>query len=151
MTATYTNQPGTRDIDTVRMLIDDRDTIPATDAQLSDEEIQWFLDNHNHIYLAAAAAAEGVAAKYATDVNAKTVGDLGIVYFGQRVKQYKDLAKSLRSQAAKRATPYAGGLTKSEKRTFRKDSDRVQPGVRRGMHDNPGAVDGEVLNWVNTT
>ena len=39
MTATYTNQPGTRNIDTVRAEIDYKDCIPETDAQLSDEEI----------------------------------------------------------------------------------------------------------------
>ena len=40
MTATYTNDPTNRPIDRVRLEIDDRDTIPETDALLTDEEIQ---------------------------------------------------------------------------------------------------------------
>jgi len=134
MSATYTNQPGTRDIDTVRLLIDDKDTKVATDAVLTDEEIQFFVDNNSHIYLAAAAGADALVAKYSADASSVKIDDAEVRFGGERVTQAKTLAKQLRSQAARKATPFAGGLTKSGKTAVEDDTDRVQPEFKRGMH-----------------
>ncbi len=142
MTATYTNQPGVRDVDTVRMLINDRDTIPATDAALSDEEIQFFVDNNSHIYLAAADAALAVGANYADGAVVKKVGDLQIEFGMGRTGTYQGLAKALRLQAARKAKPFAGGLTESGKDTAAADTDRVHPAFTVGGMDHQQAGEG---------
>ena len=139
MTATYTNQPGTRNIDTVRAEIDDKDCIPETDAQLSDEEIQYLIDSNNHILFAAAAAADMVAGKYASDPASKKVGDLSITYdSGGRAASYTTLAATLRRRAAVKAGSkvYAGGLSQADKTTQETDTDRVQPVFTMGQDDS---------------
>ena len=133
MTATYTNQPGVRSIDTVRLLIFDRDTIPATDAKLTDEEIQYFIDANAHINLAASEAAMAIAARSAGEGTSKKVGDLMIEGVGI---SYRDLAKNLRLKAARTVKAYAGGLSIAEKDTVDKDTDRPTPDFERGMHDH---------------
>ena len=134
MTATYTNYPGTVDIDTVRFEVDDRD---CTDAALSDEEIQYLIDSNTHILLASAAAAEAIGAKYASEVESKQVGDLRISYGdGGNAASYTSLAKTLRLRATRKAVAYAGGLSKSEKVTVAADTDRVQSEFTVDMDDN---------------
>ena len=139
MSATYTNQPGTRDIDTVRFEIDDKDCTPETDAAISDEEIQYLIDNNNHILLAAAAAADAVAGKYSDSPASKKVGDLSITYdAGGIAATYTSLAKSLRRRAAVKvgSKVYAGGLSKADKKTQELDTDRVQPVFTMGQDDS---------------
>ena len=142
MTATYTNQPGTRDIDTVRFEVDDKDCTPETDAALSDEEIQYLIDSNNHILLASAAAADTIAAKYSDAATSKKVGDLSISYGGGGdgggiAATYQLLAKALRLRAVRTAGGkiYGGGLSKSEKTTVLADTDRVQHEFTVGMDD----------------
>lgn len=121
MTATYTNQPGTVDIDTVRHEIDDKDT---SSAMLTDEEIQYYIDSNSHILLAAAAAATNVAGRFASDPKSKKVGDLTISYgAGGQSAAYKDLAKSLRSKVYRKAGAniHAGGISRTGENT---DADR---------------------------
>ena len=138
MTASYTNQPGVRGIDTVRLRIADTDTIPESDAALSDEEIQYFIDNTSHILYAAADAAETIGAKYAELPVSKTVDGFTLNYGDGQSSSYAALAKRLRTLAAKGAKWYAGGLSKSDKRTAETDTDRVQPVFTMGMHDHTG-------------
>ena len=136
MTATYTNQPGTVPIDTVRLEVDDK---VASDAVLTDEEIQYFIDNANHILLASADAAEAIATKYAGDPKSKTVGDLELSYGDTgRAATYSELAKSLRARANRKvgASIYAGGISKADKAAQRADTDRVDPVFTVGMDDN---------------
>ena len=141
MTATYTNNPANRQIDRVRLEIDDRDTIPETDALLSDEEIQYFIDTHKHVLLAAAAAADQLGARFSGDPKSKKVGDLEIDYGeGGRSESFKAVAKSLRDRARRQAGAniYAGGLSQGEKATEKAKTDLVQPSFTVGIHDNPG-------------
>ncbi len=133
MTATYTNQPGTRDVDTVRLLVYDRDTIPATDARLSDEEIQYFIDANTHINFAAAEAALAIAAKHAPSGGSKKVGDLVIE---GTAMTYRELSEQLRLKATRKVTAYAGGLSDAEKKTRRQDTDLPDPAFRVGKDDH---------------
>ena len=148
MTATYTNQPGTVDIDTVRHEVNDKDCDPESGAQLTDQEIQYAIDTNNHILLAAASCAEQIAATYAPEPKSKMVGDLQVNYGGEgRYATYTSLAKSLRTRAAKKvgSKVYAGGLSKTDKQTAERDTDRVQPVFQVGMDDsllNPGQTNG---------
>ena len=139
MTATYTNQPGTRAIDTVRFEIDDKDCTPETDAALSDEEIQYLIDTNSHILLAAASAADTIAALHADGISKKSVGDLNIEYGdGGRAVQYAAMAQTLRRRAARKASGYAGGISHDDKKAMRDDTDRVEPSFELGIHDNLG-------------
>ena len=145
MTATYTNQPGTVDIDTVRFEVDDKDT---DDAALTDEEIQYLIDSSNHILLASAAAADTIGAKYSDSAVSKKVGDLSITYGGGGIAAtYQALAKALRLRAVRTAGSkiFAGGLSKADKATVKADSDRVQSEFTVGMDDAaPDSVRGIV-------
>ena len=139
MTATYTNDPANRPIDEIRFLIRDTDTIPETDALLSDQEILYLLGTHNHVYLAAAAACDTIVAKYAGDVESKQVGDLRISYgSGGQSIDYANLAKTLRTQAAKRSAGkiYAGGISETDKRRIEADPDLVPLVFSVGMDDS---------------
>ena len=153
MTATFTNAPGTRPIDTVRVEIDDIDCVPETDAMLSDESIQYFIDTNSHILLAAAAAAEAVAGKFADSPSRKKVGDLEVSYgdSGGKTVSYLSLAKSLRARAYRKAgaNVYAGGVSKSDKDSIESDSDRVPVVFSVGMDDNPesGGSDRGIIDY----
>jgi len=121
------------------MYIDDKDTIPETDALLSDEEIQYLIDTSRHILLAAASAAEAVATKFSDEASSKQVGDLKITYAdGGQAESYKTMAKALRNRAYRRAGSgvYAGGISHADKDTQEEDTDRVQPAFSKGMDDH---------------
>ena len=139
MSATYTNDPNNRQIDRVRLEIDDRDVTTETDALLTDEEIQYYLDTHSNVLLAAAAAAEQLAAKFAGDPKTKIVGPLEISYGDEgRSKTFTAVAKRLRAQVARRggANLFAGGLSQAKKRTEKALADKVQPSFTIGQDDN---------------
>ncbi len=142
MTATYTGRPGSRNIDAVRVLIQDTSTGSAV---LQDEEIQYFIDQTPHLYLAAAEAAGAVAGHYAglARVDSKKVGDLQIVAgdaIGTRVREYRNLADTLRRQAAMKATPFSGGISVADKDLQEADTDYDRPFAALGMHDNPAST-----------
>jgi hypothetical protein len=138
MTATYTNQPGTVDVDTVRLETDDKDT---DNPLLTDEEIQYYIDSNSHILLAAASAAEGIASKYSDSPSSKSVGDLKLTYDQGRAVTYGEMAANLRARAYRKAGAniYAGGVSKSDKDAAKADTDRVQPVFTIGMDDAKGS------------
>ena len=140
MTWTYTD-PSASDKDAVRFLVGDTDT---TDQQVTDEEIAYALAAEGSVNQAAASIARSIAAKYARKVD-KSVGDLKYSY-SQRQKAYLDMADRLEKDAAiSGASPYAGGISRSDKETVRDDDDRVAPRIRRGQMDNPGTLTEEDL------
>jgi hypothetical protein len=143
----FSYEPGASDKDTVRLLVGDTD---PDKRQLHDEEIAWFLTENSNVYLAAAEAAKAIAALYGRDVD-KQVGDLKISA-SQRQKQYLDLAKQLRSRVGRSISPYAGGISRSDKIAVEQDTDRVRPAFRRNQFDNPGTVDppGSTSGWHST-
>jgi hypothetical protein len=150
MTATYTNQPGTVDVDTVRHLISDKNVTSSTNALLSDEEIQFHVDSEPHIYLAAAEAAVAVASKYGALETVKQVGDLRRGFgTGGRVAQYHDIAKRLRANAYRGVTPFAGGLSKAGKETAAADTDRVDPVFVRGQMEHEGTRGDDLDNFFD--
>ena len=138
MTATYTNNPAGSTRDAVRLLVFDNNVTTAANAKLSAEEIQFFIDRNSHISLAAAEAAEAIAANFASGGASKQVGDLRIDGVGTT---YTELAATLRSQAGRRAGSgaYAGGTSITDKDAQEADTDRIQPAISVGMDDNPQA------------
>lgn len=136
MTWTFdvTNLAG--DVAQVRTRVGDTDT---TDQLITDEEIQFFVDQepNGDVTLAAAAVADAIAAKFARKASFST-GDMSVG--AERFKYYKELAQQLRDQpaldAAHRATIYVGGRIRSEKDTLADNSSLEQPSFSRGMDDN---------------
>lgn len=117
----------TTDAGKVRLLIGDTE---ATDPQLQDEEITWFLSEAGNVYGAAVAACEALAAKYARHVNRSVAGAGGLsVSAGDRAQHYRDLAETIQTRArkARRPMPFAGGISDAQKDAVEADPDRVPP------------------------
>ncbi len=64
----------TTEIGQVRLLIGDRDIVPTTDAQFSDEEIQAFLDLGGSVLMGASKALEAWAASIKTGFVSEMIG-----------------------------------------------------------------------------
>jgi len=134
MSWSYSGNPSTSANDEVRFLVGDTDT---TDQLLQDEEIAWLITNCGTTRFAAVEAANGIAAKYSRMAD-KAVGDLRLSA-SQKSKQYFDLAKRLRRRAmVGSVTPYAGGITESDKNINRDNPDTVVPFFNREQGEIPG-------------
>lgn len=136
MAWTYTpNGASTSDKDQVRFLIGDTNT----DKQLlQDEEINYALDqSSDNIYKAAALSAESIAMKLATYVDER-VDVFEVSQTSARANVYYKLAEELSEKAKKNVqlSPYAGGISKSDKETVADDTDRVEPFFKRDLMDN---------------
>lgn len=140
MTWSYSGDPRNSRVDEVRFLVGDTN---VDDQLLTDEEILFMIDTERkNIFYIAATVAETIAGKFSRAAD-KSVGDLRISY-SQLQENYLGLAKNLRRRGMIRGTSaYAGGISRSDKRTRQLDEDRVKPAVRRRMHDAPGTETGE--------
>ena len=133
MTYTYTNNPysssnltGSK-TDTIRMLIGD--TLVSTDPILTDEEIDFFIDDSTNLYYAAYNAAMAIVGRFNRLVD-KTIGETSIKY-SQRSKQYEELAAKLKAKALSSTitpTPYCYTAT----------DDAPDRAFTRNMMDYPG-------------
>lgn len=133
MTWTYTStDPSGTTRDQVRTYIGDTDT---TDQLLTDEQIAFALTEGGTVSLAAAIAADWIAATFARKAD-KSVGDLSISY-SQTAQQFSKLADRLRSESSRISLPYFGGISQSAKDTREADTDRVKPAFTVDMLDNP--------------
>lgn len=136
MTWTYSGDPSSTSRDAVRFLVGDTD---STDQQVSDEEIAWALAEEGNNELAASVIARAIAASFSRKAD-KQVGDLRIS-FKQLSENYFELSKRLEAEGNLAApTPFAGGVSKSDKETREEDDDRTEPSFRRRQHDHPGAL-----------
>lgn len=100
MTWTYTSDPAGDTTDEVRFLVGDTDT---TDQLVQNEEIEYALSAYpkptgKPAYLAAAAVADGIAAKFARRAD-RSLGSLSIQAKQQR-DHYVELAQTLRQAHA---------------------------------------------------
>lgn len=139
MTWTYSSTSLATDLAKVRLLVGDTDT---NDQQVTDEEVQVYLDNAASVYYAAANTCEALAGKYLRRVD-KSIGRASLSA-SQRAKAYREQAASLRAQAAivSGITPYAGGISASDKDSIEEDTDRVSPFFARAWDDYPGTASG---------
>ena len=131
MTWSYSGNPASSDLDSVRFLVFDTDT---NDQLLSDEEINWVLTEQSNIRLAAADCCEAIAAKFAKDINRSVVGISANP--GSRAAFYLELADRIRAQAtqtSQHAEIFAGGLTISGKDELDSNTDAVQPAFKFGQ------------------
>jgi len=143
MAWTYSGDPSSTDLDTVRFLIGD--TLTA-DQLLSDEEIAWAL-TQGSVYNAAAIAARAIAAAFSRMAD-KAVDDLEIKY-SQKSEQYVDLAVNLESKESHKALGvYCGGISEADKLSNEQDTDRVPPSFKKGMTDESSTTEDELRGLV---
>jgi hypothetical protein len=132
MTFSYT--AGGSDRDDVRLLIGDIDSEAMENARLEDEDIDRLLVLQPNVRLAAADAADILAAKFTRLMEGSSSGPSPS---RTRAQELRATASRLRASPAGTAVPTAGGLTISSKQTRAADTDRVQPAFRRGLMDHP--------------
>lgn len=117
--------------DTVRLLVGDTD---ASEPQLQDEEIAFFLaESSNSVYGAASIACRSLAAKYARMVDVEVDQNGMNSKFSQMQKAYDALAIRFERESKKRSAsgglgvPAAGGIRLDETRAVEEDTNRVLP------------------------
>jgi tRNA isopentenyl-2-thiomethyl-A-37 hydroxylase MiaE len=130
MTWTYNSASIGTDLAKVRLQIGDTDT---NDQQLTDEEIQFFIDTEQTIFMAAYRCALALVAEYARKVD-KEMGDLKLLA-AQRHRHYLQLAAQLKQKNVP-GIPSAGGVYISEKDTLEDNTNLVKPFFQRGMMEN---------------
>jgi len=139
MTWTYAGNPAASNTAAVRFEIGDTD---STDPLITDEEIAYLLTQNGTVSLAAVAACEAIAAKFARMVD-KAVGDLRLSA-SQKHAQYLALAATLKRKGAlKNAMPYSGGISIADKQANESDTDRVPPPFTITQFDVPGIYNGQ--------
>jgi len=148
MTWTYSGDPSASDRDEVRFLTGDTDT---TDQQATDEEIAYAVANEPTNVSAAIRVLRALAGKYARKAD-KDVGDLKIKW-SQVSKNYMDMAKFLEDSDSSSVlpTPYAGGISVSDKQSVDQDTDRINPSFTRGMNDNPNGPNEATNDFYSKT
>jgi hypothetical protein len=142
-------------IHNVRLLIGDND---STDYVLRDVDIAFFLEEAaQNAYLAAAMAAEAIAAKYArlvTNSQSDVHGNHSLTRnYSDRHKHYMDLAKRLEKRRTSSVLEkmslggvYAGGISKADKETRQENDDRPETAFARDLHENVrGTQRGSIL------
>lgn len=115
----------------------------ADDYLLEDDEISFLLtQNNNNIKQASANAVEGMIAELAREPDSKKVGNLSLGY-AKRMEQLQTLLTNLRADANRRLTPYAGGISKTQKDIFKQDTDIVQPKFSKDLMTYDKQVEGD--------
>ena len=129
MTFTYDGTLDT-DLEKVRLRIGDT---ASTDPLLTDEEIGVFTAEQSSVRLAAAAAAEAIAAKFARGYNFKTDGQE--FNRAERVKHYLDLAKALDPTGARNGAGLIAASSTVKADGYNQDevaSGDIEPSPARG-------------------
>jgi hypothetical protein len=119
----------------------------------TDAEIDAALSEYGTKQEAAARVCDTVAAGYARKVDT-AMGKLRVAH-SQRVAYWRDLGRELRAEVATAVAPWAGGISRDDKRTREDDDDRVQPSFARGLHDtvegqDAGANTSTGSGWIRT-
>ena len=136
MVTTYSGDPATDTKDAVRFLIGDVGPDPSF--LLQDEEINYLISVYTDALSAAAAAADALCAKFASQVD-ETTGDLQRKC-SQKSKAYAALADKLRKQASDPLTaspiPFAGGTSCADIESREDDTDRYPDVFNIGETDS---------------
>lgn len=146
----YGGLPLTVPRDAARLLVGDVSTSTGSEF-LSNVDYDYFIGTTSNTYLAAAMAANSLAALFSgaaasasgSGWTEKKVGDL-VIKRGEAASladDYRSLADWLRQQAAAGASPYAGGISASDKRAVEQDTDRVRPAFAKRLFDSLQALD----------
>jgi hypothetical protein len=124
------------------------DTVQAN-PQLQDEEVRFWLSQRSSVWGAAAECCRALATQYSRSID-QTAGDTGVKY-SQMAKAYASRATTFEARAAAMGsgTPYAGGISITDKINQELNTDRVDPQFNIGMTDDwlpVGPVANETLD-----
>ena len=153
MTWTYSGDPATNARDAIRFLTGDTDT---NDQLINDEEIAWTNNQVTGSDTATTALYEvsyrvmvAIASKFSRLAD-QSVGDLKVDMY-QKATNAREQAKLLYAQASREGntpTPYAGGISVSDKENDEDNSDIVQPYFSRGQFTNSrGGANDVIANF----
>ena len=153
MTWTYAGDPAASALAAIRFLTGDTDT---NDQLINDEEIAWTNNQVTGSDTATTALYEvsyrvmvAIASKFSRLAD-QSVGDLKVDMF-QKATNAREQAALLKQQALREGntpTPYAGGISVSDKEIDEDDSDVVQPYFSRGQWtNNRGGADNVIANF----
>ena len=153
MTRTYSGDPATNARDAIRFLTGDTDT---NDQLINDEEIAWTNNQVTGSDTATTALYEvsyrvmvAIASKFSRLAD-QSVGDLKVDMY-QKATNAREQAKLLYAQASREGntpTPYAGGISVSDKEIDEDNSDIVQPYFSRGQFTNSrGGANDVIANF----
>ena len=153
MTWTYSGDPATNARDAIRFLSGDTDT---NDQLINDEEIAWTNNQVTGSDTATTALYEvsyrvmvAIASKFSRLAD-QSVGDLKVDMY-QKATNAREQAKLLYAQASREGntpTPYAGGISVSDKEIDEDNSDIVQPYFSRGQFTNSrGGANDVIANF----
>jgi hypothetical protein len=141
MAWTYSGDPDSSALDSIRFLVGDTDT---NDQLLANEEISWVnkqvsgsTTSTDAIYTVAYRCMLTIASKFSRLAD-QSVGDMR-VSMSQKAKGAREQARELLTLAAQEGgtpTPYAGGITISDKELDLDNSDLVKPFFRSGQFAN---------------
>ena len=140
MSFTYSGNPAESNLDKVRFLVGQTST--SDDVLLEDEEITWAIGDQPNVTYAAAVCCETLATRYALEATAMSVGQTRITWT-DRAKWYREQSNILRRKAMlSGVTPFAGGVSQSDKDTRADDSDRLRAFTKIGGMDyqEPGST-----------
>lgn len=131
MTWTYSATDISTDLAKIRLLVGDTD---ADDPLLTDEEIDFYLDETANIYLAAANAIDhGILPKLARDIDRNGTGYSATR--SQKFQHYKDLSDKLRAKALTNSEPAFEEPNLSYAENAESDTDFVAPSFKIGQFD----------------
>ena len=153
MTWTYGGDPSASALAAIRFLTGDTDT---NDQLINDEEIAWTNNQVTGSDTATTALYEvsyrvmvAIASKFSRLAD-QSVGDLKGDMF-QKATNAREQAALLKQQALREGntpTPYAGGISVSDKEIDEENSDIVQPYFSRGQFTNArGGANDVVANF----
>jgi len=147
VTWSYDNDPENDDGDAVRLECGDTNT---DEQLLSDEEIDYCIAKEANVTSAAARACDLIAAELSREVTMRAgAGGEFQVRMEQAVAHYRQKAADLRARAVLYATPYAGGISISDKDAEEERTDRVKPAFSRDQFKNVATSQGVTEDWNN--
>ena len=138
---TYGNDPENSTRDEVRFL--SGDCVPEQE-YLTDTEVAYCIAKEPTISLAAARAAEHIAAKLAREMSMGAEGYSGSL--DQRRTHFLKIATDLRKKYGQ-GVPEVGGLDKTDHESLDDEADIVLIPFRIGMHDHPETYDDPSLYY----
>jgi hypothetical protein len=137
MTFSYTGQPSTNVIDEIRMLVQDKDMATYL---VDDEEILYALEKYDNANVNATCAlvSEFMAARHAKkqEVSVSNYRQNEDSVYSKLIRQ----ADRFRAKSITSAHFKAPSISKFDKDMQEQNADRTEPFFKRGIWDNPQAV-----------
>lgn len=143
--STYGNDPENDDGDAVRLECGDT---TGVEWLLTDAEIDYCIAREANVTSAAARACDLIAAEFSREVTMRAgAGGEFQIRAEQAAIGYRQKAVDLRARAVLYTTPYAGGISISDKNAEEERTDRVEPAFSRDQFKNVSTSEGVTEDW----